>query len=92
MDTVLPIRLEKLRCDFGSTVAVDSVDLQIPAGALYFMLGPSGCGKTTLLRMIAGFQEPTGGKIFFGDRDVTNTPAESETPEWFFKATPCGHT
>ena len=86
MDTVLPIRLEKLRCEFGSTVAVDSVDLQIPAGALYFMLGPSGCGKTTLLRMIAGFQEPTGGKIFFGDRDVTNTPAEKRNTGMVFQS------
>ena len=86
LTTVLPIRLEKLRCEFGSTVAVDSVDLNIPAGSLYFMLGPSGCGKTTLLRMIAGFQEPTGGKIFFGDRDVTHTPPEKRNAGMVFQS------
>ena len=86
LTTVLPIRLEKLRCDFGSTVAVDSVDLNIPAGSLYFMLGPSGCGKTTLLRMIAGFQEPTSGKIFFGDRDVTHTPPEKRNAGMVFQS------
>ncbi|MSR33480.1 MAG: ABC transporter ATP-binding protein [Phycisphaerales bacterium] len=83
---MLPIRLEKLRCEFGSTVAVDSVDLHIPAGSLYFMLGPSGCGKTTLLRMIAGFQEPTSGKIFFGDRDVTHTPPEKRNAGMVFQS------
>ena len=86
LTNVLPIRLEKLRCDFGSTVAVDSVDLHIPAGSLYFMLGPSGCGKTTLLRMIAGFQEPTSGKIFFGDRDVTHTPPEKRNAGMVFQS------
>ena len=86
LTTVLPIRLEKLRCDFGSTVAVDSVDLHIPAGSLYFMLGPSGCGKTTLLRMIAGFQEPTSGKIFFGDRDVTHMPPEKRNAGMVFQS------
>ena len=86
LTNVLPIRLEKLRCDFGSTVAVDSVDLNIPAGSLYFMLGPSGCGKTTLLRMIAGFQEPTSGKIFFGDRDVTHMPPEKRNAGMVFQS------
>ena len=83
---MLPIRLEKLCCEFGATTAVDSVDLHIPAGSLYFMLGPSGCGKTTLLRMIAGFQEPTRGKIFFGDRDVTHTPPEKRNAGMVFQS------
>lgn len=51
--------------------AVDRVSLDIESGELYFLLGPSGCGKTTLLRMIAGFIEPTSGAILFGSRDVT---------------------
>jgi iron(III) transport system ATP-binding protein len=51
--------------------AVDHVSLDIESGELYFLLGPSGCGKTTLLRMIAGFIEPTSGSIHFGTRDVT---------------------
>ena len=47
------------------TTAVDHVDLRIESGELFFLLGPSGCGKTTMLRMIAGFIEPTGGQILF---------------------------
>ena len=57
----------------GVTKAVDDISLIIPAGDLFFLLGPSGCGKTTLLRMIAGFIEPTGGTIRFNDLDVTRT-------------------
>lgn len=53
----------------GATTAVDHVSLTINAGELFFLLGPSGCGKTTLLRMIAGFIEPTSGRIFFDTSD-----------------------
>ncbi len=55
------------------TKAVDDISLTINAGELYFLLGPSGCGKTTLLRMIAGFVEPTSGRILFDGEDVTRT-------------------
>ena len=55
----------------GTTTAVDSVQLQIEPGELFFLLGPSGCGKTTLLRMIAGFIEPTSGTLLFNGKDVT---------------------
>ncbi len=70
------ITLRNLRCTFGHTVAVDGVDLHVPAGSLCFLLGPSGCGKTTVLRMIAGFQAPASGQVLLGDRDVTALPAE----------------
>ncbi|MFM9958752.1 MAG: ABC transporter ATP-binding protein [Phycisphaerales bacterium] len=56
------------------TKAVDDISLTIPAGHLFFLLGPSGCGKTTLLRMIAGFIDPTAGSIRFNGSDVTHTP------------------
>jgi len=56
---------------FGSTVALDRVDLSIAPGELFFLLGPSGCGKTTLLRSLAGFYIPDEGSIHFGDEDVT---------------------
>jgi spermidine/putrescine transport system ATP-binding protein len=56
---------------FGSFVAVDDLTLTIPAGAFFALLGPSGCGKTTTLRMVAGLEEPTEGRIVIGDHDVT---------------------
>ena len=80
------VRLESVRKVFGSTVAVDGVDLEIASGDLFFLLGPSGCGKTTLLRMIAGFATPSGGRISIGDRDVTNLPAEKRDTGMVFQS------
>jgi len=65
------VRIEKLTKRFEKFTAVDHIDLTIHAGELFFLLGPSGCGKTTLLRLIAGLVEPTKGKLYFNDRDVT---------------------
>ena len=60
--------------DKGGTTAVDGVDLEIADGEFFSMLGPSGSGKTTVLRMIAGFEQPTAGAILLEGLDVTNTP------------------
>ena len=79
------ITLRQLRCAFGPVTAVDGVDLHVPAGSMHFLLGPSGCGKTTVLRMIAGFQEPTAGKVLFGERDVTRLPAERRNAGMVFQ-------
>lgn len=68
------IRLENLTKDFGAFRAVNNVNLEIPSGKLFSFLGPSGCGKTTLLRMIAGFEIPSSGKIMIGDTDITSLP------------------
>jgi spermidine/putrescine transport system ATP-binding protein len=68
------IRLERVTKDFGETVAVDDLSLDIPEGEFFSMLGPSGCGKTTTLRMIGGFEEPTRGTIYLKGRDVTDLP------------------
>jgi ABC-type sugar transport system ATPase subunit len=65
------IRLEQVRKSFGNVVAVHGVDLVIEDGEFIVFLGPSGCGKSTTLRMIAGLEETTSGKIFIGSRDVT---------------------
>ncbi|GAA2482112.1 ABC transporter ATP-binding protein [Terrabacter carboxydivorans] len=68
------IRLASLRKEFEGSppvVAVDDVDLDVRAGEFFSMLGPSGSGKTTVLRMIAGFEEPTGGRIELAGQDVT---------------------
>jgi len=80
-----PITLRALTKRFGQTTAVDAVDLSIPAGDLFFLLGPSGCGKTTLLRMIAGFSDPTEGTIRFGDDDVTHKPANKRDTGMVFQ-------
>jgi len=59
---------------FGAFVAVDGIDLHMPAGEFFSLLGPSGCGKTTTLRMIAGFEQPTEGQIVLDGEDMTETP------------------
>ncbi|MDT4994593.1 MAG: putative spermidine/putrescine transport system ATP-binding protein [Actinoplanes sp.] len=71
MDVAPAVRLTGLRKSFGETVAVDGVDLEIPDGEFFSMLGPSGSGKTTVLRMIAGFELPSGGTVELGGSDVT---------------------
>jgi len=71
---MLPLRLAHITKRFGGVTAVDDVSLAVEPGELFFLLGPSGCGKTTLLRIIAGFYEPDGGRVFFGETDVTTLP------------------
>jgi putative spermidine/putrescine transport system ATP-binding protein len=66
------VRLVGVRKRFGDVVAVDGIDLEVRAGEFFSMLGPSGSGKTTCLRMIAGFEAPTEGRVYLGDRDVTD--------------------
>ena len=70
----VPITIEKLTKRFGANTVLKSIDLQIAAGELFFLLGPSGCGKTTLLRAVAGLNEPDEGRILAGDREVTHVP------------------
>jgi sn-glycerol 3-phosphate transport system ATP-binding protein len=64
------ITLTGLGKRFGGSVAVEAVDLAVPAGTFVVILGPSGCGKSTLLRLIAGLEEATAGRIMLGDRVV----------------------
>ena len=68
------VRLERVTKDFGETIAVDDLSLDIAVGEFFSMLGPSGCGKTTTLRIIGGFEEPTRGTIYLRGRDVTDQP------------------
>ena len=60
--------------DFGEVRALDEVSLGIDPGELFFLLGGSGCGKTTLLRCIAGLEDPTSGRILFDGKDVADLP------------------
>ncbi|MGA1627384.1 MAG: ABC transporter ATP-binding protein, partial [Aquiluna sp.] len=66
------LELESIRKEFPGFVAVDDLDLKIPAGEFFALLGPSGCGKTTTLRMIAGLETPSAGRILIGGNDVTD--------------------
>jgi spermidine/putrescine transport system ATP-binding protein len=68
------VRLERVTKQFDEVIAVDDVSLSVTHGQFFALLGPSGCGKTTTLRMIGGFEEPTAGAIYLGDRDVVGLP------------------
>jgi multiple sugar transport system ATP-binding protein len=73
---------------FGAMApAVDSVDMTVRDGEFVFLLGPSGCGKTTTLRMIAGLEMPTEGRIEIDGRNVTYLRARYRTWEWSSRIT-----
>jgi spermidine/putrescine ABC transporter ATP-binding subunit len=73
MDTSAPvIRLQEFSKQFGLVTAVDRISVDFEEGEFFALLGPSGCGKTTLLRMIAGFETPSAGRMFLGTDDVTD--------------------
>ncbi len=65
------IRLEGITKTYGNVVAANNITLDIEKGELFTFLGPSGCGKTTTLRIIAGFEIPDSGRLYFDDEDVT---------------------
>lgn len=67
------LQLVGISKQYPGFTAIDSLDLTIPAGSFFALLGPSGCGKTTTLRLIAGLEEPSAGRILVGGRDVTAT-------------------
>jgi len=71
---------------FGEVRAVDEVSLRIEPGTLVTVLGPSGCGKTTSLRLIAGLELPTAGKIHIGEREVTTLPANARNIAMVFQS------
>jgi spermidine/putrescine transport system ATP-binding protein len=68
------IRFEGVTKRFGETVAVDNLELEVKSGEFFSLLGPSGCGKTTTLRMVAGFEQPSEGRIFLKGEPVETVP------------------
>ncbi len=80
------IRLEELTKAFAGVVAVDGIDLDMPPGEFFTMLGPSGCGKTTTLRMIAGFERPTSGRIMLDGSDVARVPPHKRNVNTVFQS------
>jgi spermidine/putrescine transport system ATP-binding protein len=69
------VRLERVSKHFGDLVAVRDLDLDVGSGEFFTLLGPSGCGKTTTLRMVAGFEEPTAGRVLIDGADVAGLPS-----------------
>ncbi len=80
------IEVRDLSKHFGDFVAVDSVNLQINRGELFSILGASGCGKTTFLRMLAGFEAPTSGRIFLDGVDITDQPPYERPVNMMFQS------
>ena len=79
------ITLENITKRFDNVLALDRVDLTVNEGEFFFLLGPSGCGKTTLLRILAGFYQPEGGRVLFGERDVTTVPPHERNTGMVFQ-------
>ncbi|WP_280539053.1 ABC transporter ATP-binding protein [Chromohalobacter sp. 11-W] len=81
------IEMQGLHKRFGrDTVALDGVDLNIRAGEFFTLLGPSGCGKTTLLRILAGLEEPDAGSLVVGGKDITETPPHQRSVNTVFQS------
>ncbi|GAA4368310.1 ABC transporter ATP-binding protein [Agromyces bauzanensis] len=71
---------------FPGFTAIEELDLVIPAGSFFALLGPSGCGKTTTLRLVAGLEEPTKGRILIGGKDVTDTKSHERPVNTVFQS------
>jgi len=80
------VRLLELTKRFGAVTAVDGISLEIQSGEFFSLLGPSGCGKTTTLRMIGGFELPTGGTIELRGQDITTEPPERRPVNMVFQS------
>lgn len=80
------VTFQNVRKTFGAFTAIPDLSLTIEPGTLVTLLGPSGCGKTTTLRMLAGLEHPTAGRILIGDKDVTMLPANERDVSMVFQS------
>ncbi|WP_299376918.1 ATP-binding cassette domain-containing protein [uncultured Kiloniella sp.] len=85
MSNQLDLECRQLVKSFGKFTAVDNVSLEIPKGSFFSILGPSGCGKTTLLRMLAGFIEPTAGDIVIKEQSMLGVPPNKRPVNMVFQ-------
>lgn len=83
---MIQITVKDLVKNFGEARALDNINFTVEPGEIFFLLGPSGCGKTTLLRTIAGFYEPNGGGIYFGDENVSKVPPHKRKTGMVFQS------
>ena len=81
----MSIRVEGVSKRYGAFVALDDVSLEVPAGSLTALLGPSGGGKSTLLRVVAGLEQPDAGRVLIGGADATATPARQRGVGFVFQ-------
>ena len=82
---MLSLSFRNIRKQFDSTVVIRDLSLDIREGELFFLLGPSGCGKTTCLRMVAGFYQPDGGDLLFGERVMNDVPPHKRNTGMVFQ-------
>jgi putative spermidine/putrescine transport system ATP-binding protein len=80
------LELQKLQKKFGDFTAIHELDVALEAGEFLSLLGPSGCGKTTALRIVAGFERPTSGRVVVEGKDLTNVPANKRDMGMVFQA------
>src|SRR5262245_66418951 len=80
------VRIDDVSKKFGDFTAVDDVSLNVYRGEIFCLLGGSGCGKTTLLRMLAGFETPTDGRIFIDGQDMSGVPPYKRPVNMMFQS------
>lgn len=80
------VKFENIEIKYGDFVAIENLNLDIKEGEFFTSLGPSGCGKTTSLRALVGFLSPSKGKVYVGDKDVTNLPVEKRNIGMVFQS------
>lgn len=80
------VKFENIEIKYGDFVTIENLNLDIKEGEFFTFLGPSGCGKTTSLRALVGFLSPSKGKVYVGDKDVTNLPVEKRNIGMVFQS------